>query len=355
VTAGPREEEIRSGHTEISWSIALELDLERPLQPEAAAARVGAAWPVQRLGTLPAVEEVAAALAGERLGELADRPYGPGDPLARIAVVQSPEPRLLLAGYHGALDGLGLLALAEVALGEPLRTSARGVDPRGRHTRAGVSYLAQRLAQALAAPPSRFAPDRHGRELGDHLCRLDAVSAGSTGTAEIVVAAVRALRRWNRSRGRSANRPVVAVGASLRSGLDPVLAESSAWFRLSVKGDDPDEVRRQLRRSSPEPHGSPTMSRPLARRVARVLASRTGSSLLVSNLGRLDSASAATTAEAAAFYPSVHGRSGIAVGAVSVRDRLTLTLRARRGEFSLEAAERLLAWVQQELPIRPLN
>jgi len=88
----------------------------------------------------------------------------------------------------------------------------------------------------------------------------------------------------------------------------------------------------------------------VAARIAGLLSQRTGSSMLVSNLGRVEDADPIGYG---AFYPAVHGRSGIAVGVVTVNDTLTLTLRARRSEFTREGAETILRSIAEELVFGP--
>ena len=72
--------------------------------------------------------------------------------------------------------------------------------------------------------------------------------------------------------------------------------------------------------------------------------------MLLSNLGRIEDAG---PIRYGAFYPAAHGRSGIGVGVVTVNDTLTLTLRARRSEFTREAAETILRSIAEELAIGP--
>jgi len=79
---------------------------------------------------------------------------------------------------------------------------------------------------------------------------------------------------------------------------------------------------------------------PAAGWLGRGLASRLGSTLLVSNLGRLEPHGPVT---AAAFYPSAHGRSGLSVGCVTVDETTTVTVRARRRDYTEQAAADLLA------------
>jgi hypothetical protein len=338
--------ELRSGHVEISWSIALDMELEVPVDPADAATRLQRSWPGERLGPTPTVKEVDSDGADRALADLADAPYVPGEPICRVAIAGGSTPRLLVTAHHGALDGLGMLAVAQLVLDEPLRSGTRGVDPDLAVRTAGHGYLLHRLAEALVTPPARFAP-RDGRPgAGDHLVSMQ-FPAGRVGTATLASAAARTLLAWNAGyfgSGRSGGRIVVAVGASRRPGSEPSLEEASAWFRIRLRPGhtDPEAVRNLLRETAPEPRASPMMEYPLAGRLARALAGRTGSSVLVTNLGRLVQAG---PVRAAALYPSVHGRSGVGIGGVTVGPMLTLTVRARRRDFSREAARAILTTV----------
>ena len=161
-------------------------------------------------------------------------------------MVGGERPRLVVAGYHGALDGIGMLALTEIAVGEPVRTLTRGVDPVLASRPATRRYLVERLLEALVAPPSRFVPDTRGEDEGDHLLRLGLVAA-EIRTPDLVAAAARALGRWNQGRGRATKRIVVAVGASRRPGSEAALSEESAWFRFVLPHPDAETARRVLR------------------------------------------------------------------------------------------------------------
>ena len=340
---------LRSGHPDISWSIVLDLALDLPVDPAEATRRVRAGWPVEEMGPPPQVAEGPPAGAADRLEAMADRPYRSGESRCRIEVVTDPSPRLRVAAHHGYLDGLGTVAAASLALGVPLATTIRGVGPGFGPRPAGRAYVARRFVEAMLVPPARFVPDRRTGERGDHLLELPR-PAIPAGTSDVIAAATRALVRWNRSRGRGTSRVVVAVGASRRPGSRPSLAEGSAWFRFRVARPDPAEIRGTLQRAAPEPGGSAAMTGRAAARMARALASRTGSSMLVSNLGLVEDAG---PIRSGAFYPAVHGRSGIAVGVVTVNDTLTLTLRARRSEFTRRAAETILHSIGEELVIGP--
>ena len=64
-----------------------------------------------------------------RRAALATVDYGSAA-LLRVAVREDGR-RLAVGAHHGAVDGLGLIAVAGVAIGEALRTQARGIGDRG--------------------------------------------------------------------------------------------------------------------------------------------------------------------------------------------------------------------------------
>jgi hypothetical protein len=260
-------------------------------------------------------------------------PYERAEPLVRVAVCTG-EPTLLVAAHHGALDGLGLLSLLGILLDVPVSSAARGIGERPGGRSFAVSAL-QRLAEALFAPPGRITPDRERSASGDvfaarHLPRL------RLGAAGFVAAAVRATEGWNRAHGARTARVVAAVGASRRSGAAPEPVHDSAFFRLRLgRGADAAAV---LAAQAPEPD-FPARSSRLARLGTRLLASRLGSTFLVSNLGVV---STGDTVRSLAFYPAASGRSGVAFGAVTTGGTTTVTVRARRKDFDAPAAARLL-------------
>jgi hypothetical protein len=137
---------------------------------------------------------------------------------------------------------------------------------------------------------------------------------------------------------------VVAVGASARPGAALAIGRDAAWFRVVVPpGATAEAVRGLLAARGPEPPAaSATLRAARATGLAARLERRTGSTLLVSNLGGLVPEDAVAEA---AFYPSAHGRSGLAVGAVRAGGRTTLTVRARRSGFTEEEARRFLTLV----------
>jgi hypothetical protein len=299
------------------------------------------------------------AVAGEDAGAtvraaFADEPYAEPGPVLRVALVSGHPPSVLVAAHHGALDGLGLLALLGVALGAPFGSSARGLGHRRPPVPFAVS-AALRAGEALLAPPARIEPvPRPGpAEPGDHLVALD-LPIGRVGTAAAVAAAVRAVRGWNREHGGTGKgRMVVAVGASRRPGIDLRLEDRSAYLRIRVgaaEAGGEDAVRAMLATARPGPpipggRAAGLLASPAAA-VAGRLSGRLGSTLLVSSLG---SVAGPPGLRSVAFHPVAHGRSGVALGLASVGDTTTVTLRARRRDFGPEGAAALLGAVAAQL------
>ncbi|MEV7037056.1 hypothetical protein [Amycolatopsis sp. NPDC051061] len=322
------------GDPTVSWSILLEADLGAAApEPEKLRARLAAA--VQQyphLGAVPEIE-LTTDLPATR-DRFASAPYERTAPLLRVAV-RAEEPTLLVAAHHGALDGLGLLSLLGILLDVPVSSGAKGIGERGGGKPFALSAV-QRLAEAVFAPPGRITPDRRAEAAGDvfaarHEPRL------RLGAAGFVAAAARATESWNRAHGARTARVVAALGASWRSGAAPEPVHDSAFFRLRLRpGAD---VAAVLGSQAPEPD-FPARSSRLARLGTRLLASRLGSTFLVSNLGVV---SAGDTVRSLAFYPAASGRSGVAFGAATTGGITTVTVRARRKDFDAAAAGRLLA------------
>ena len=326
------------GDPTISWSILLRAELDTLAKPDEIRARLSAAtWKYPHLGGTPDVTVACAEELPEVRDRFAMRTYHPGEPLMRVAIGAT-DPVLLIATHHGALDGLGTLALLGLALGRPVASGALGLADRPSG-RTFVSSAVSRLAEALFTPPTRIAPrtDQPG-PAGDvfterHLARTPLGAAGLTS------AATRAVRRWNTAHEARHDRIVAAIGASRRSGADPLPVNDSTWLRLRVPGDtDAKRLRAMLADQPPEPD-FPARSSRLATLVTRALAGRLGSTFLTSNLGVV---AVQGGVRALSFYPCAGGRSGVAFGAVTTGDRTTITLRARRRDFDEPAARALL-------------
>ena len=320
------------GDPTVSWSILLEAELRAAApEPEKLRARLAAA--VQQYPHLGAVPEIEPAtdLPATR-DRFASAPYERGAPLLRVAVGES---TLLVAAHHGALDGLGLLALLGILLDVPVSSGATGIGERTGGKPFALSAL-QRLAEALFAPPGRITPDRRAGAAGDVFAARHEPRV-RLGAAGFVAAAARATERWNSAHGARTARVVAALGASWRSGAAPEPVHDSAFFRLRLRpGAD---VAAVLAAQAPEPD-FPARSSRLARLGTRLLASRLGSTFLVSNLGVVSTGDAVRSL---AFYPAASGRSGVAFGAATTGDVTTVTVRARRRDFDAAAAGRLLA------------
>jgi hypothetical protein len=335
-----------AGHPGISWSIVCDAVVAPPVDPDIVAQRLARAWPGDgHLGPIPAVQPVAAEEWRSSLQDAADRPFAEGSPRCRVLIGTTDTTRVAVAAHHATLDGLGLIALLGAALGVSLGTGARGIEPGHSPGTGSVEYGIRRLIEALADPPARIAPDHGSRRAGgDHLVRIELTRPA--GTAALVTAAASAVRGWNRDHGVGPGRVMMAVGAALGPGSAPVIGRQSTWLRLELPDGDIQDVRELLRVAAPEPPPPTAMLR--AARLtglAGALDGRTGSTLLVSHLGRLTSG----PVRSAAFYPSAHGRSGVSIGGIGVGAGTTLTLRARRADYSWTAAEELLARVVAEL------
>jgi hypothetical protein len=335
----------RFGDPRISWSVLLHAHLHEPVDPagvEARLARTVAAHP--HLGAPPPV----VALDAGTFAAFADEHYPDAQPLLRVAVGPAD---LVIAVHHGATDGLGLLSILGDALDIPVTSAARGIGDRPAAT-GFVASLARRLAEALFSPPARITPSGGSPpSIGDVLVHAN-LPARRASTAALIAATAQAVEHWNASRGdpmrrfRGGHRMVVGVGASRRDGSRLSPAADTALVRLRLPARPTvDDVRRALAGTPPEP----TVPRSTKGRPwwpVRLLASRLGATFLASNLGVVD---AGGHLRSLAFYPTASGRSGVAVGAATVGDTTTITLRARRASFDRAATERLLAAILDDL------
>lgn len=346
-----------AGHPSISWSIVLDARPTAPVSPNEIQARLSTAWPGDgRAGPPPTVAEGEAGEHLERLVDAANQPFVEGGPLCRVIVLDDPAGgpgRILVAGHHAVLDGMGLLAVLGAALSRPFATTARGGD--GSAVRpARARDVARRILEAALAPPTRVAPDVDGRSAsgeGDHLVRCTV--RGAISSAALAAASGAAVRAWNRSRGSAADRIVVAIGASATSGAPLSIGRRAMWFRVRLGTGGPDQVREAMRARGPEPRESASLMRVArASGVSTLLERRTGSTLLVSHLGGIDPHGGVSEL---AFFPSAHGRSGVAVGGASIGDRTIVTVRARRRDFGDASAQELADLVGAVLEGRPIS
>lgn len=330
------------GDPTVSWSILLEARLAEPPDSDQVSGRLtDAVRRYPHLGGPPALRLVSPLGWAAVRADFADRPYGDSEPLVRVAAGTD---RLLVAAHHGALDGLGLLALLGIALGVPIASSARGIGVRPA-ARGFLTSCVLRLLEALFVPPSRAAasrPDARPEPDGDALSSVD-LPASRVGSAALTAATARAVRAWNQRHGVTTPRVVAALGASRRPGDTLVPDLCTGFYRLRVpSGANTGAIRRLLDRTAPEPDfpstGS-TFGSTFARPVIRVFTNRLGATFLASNLGvvRTDH-----SVRSLAFHPVASGGAGIAVGAVTCADTTTVTVRARRTSFDDAAATDIL-------------
>jgi hypothetical protein len=326
------------GDPTVSWSIILEARLLSSLDPLSARERLCAAvekYP--HLGAQPRIEPIVAADLPVVRERFAAAPYGRGEPLLRVAVCAD-EPVILVAAHHGALDGLGLLAVLGIAVDVPISSGAQGIGARTAD-RSFVASAMRRLCEAVFAPPARIAPAAAAEDLGGDVFVARHGTRARLGAADLVAAATRVSEGWNTAHGAKTTRVVAAVGASCRSGAAVVPEHDSGFFRLRLQREpSADDVRTLLTETNPEPD-FPARSSKIARLVTRALASRLGSTFLVSNLGVV---SAGDAVRSIAFYPAASGRSGVAFGAATVGETSTFTIRARRKDFGATAAAELV-------------
>src|SRR5262249_13444672 len=120
----------------------------------------------------------------------------------------------------------------------------------------------------------------------------------------------------------------------------------SAFLRLRLpRSADTATVRGLIAAQPPEPK-FPRSRSAVPAVLTRLLASRLGSTFLASNLGIVDGPA---EVRSLAFYPTASGRSGIAVGAVTIDRVTTVTLRARRTSFDYASAATLLNMIVTHL------
>lgn len=329
------------GDPDVTWCILLELELAEARAAHLLSARLAdIVEDYPHLGLRPTVETLA--LSGSRIDPVArqrfaNRPFGAQEPLVRTGL--SPDGlHVLVAAHHGVVDGLGLLGLTGLLLDLPLGTGARGVARTGAEPGFFRGSLA-RLHEVLLRPPERFRASRRGpAAAGDILVHRD-LSPLRRGTGALAWAALLTLRGWNGPETRR-RQPVIALGVSRRPGTPPIQPiRDTAYTRLPVVGVTSFvDLAARLVRSEPEPDFPVSDAGGLGPVLIRLLASRLGASLLVSNLGLVDD----PRVRAVRFWPVASGPAGVAFGLASTRQTTTVTVRVRNRWFDRSDADRLL-------------
>ena len=335
------------GDPTISWSIGMQADLAESATPAELTERLGAVVAEFRhLGAAPDVQRIGAGQLAETTARFLDDQYGDRDPLLRVATTVDGR-QVVIAAHHGAVDGLGLLAVAGRLLDARVGSDSRGIGAR-RSSQAFVASSLRRLGEAVFAPPSRFAAEvtEPASAAGDVL-GVRHLAVTKADTSLVTAAACQAMRDWNASHGQPTRRTVVAVGASRRVAA-PTPDRDTAYLRVVV--DPPGDARQigtLLASAEPEPDFPVTRgSWNLAPLATRMLRNRLGSSLFVSNLGRLTSG---RLLRRVAFYPAAAGPRAVAVGVASTEETTTVTVRMSRSSFTAGSAERLCVAIADQI------
>lgn len=324
------------GDPDVTWSVLVAVRLRAGQDPGVLRERlVALVEQFPHLGVAPDVARFEPDHEGPVLDAFANEPYADQGPLLRVAL--SADGRdVLLAAHHGVVDGLGLLGAASRVLDIPLPSSARGIrrtaEPRGFLRRA-----VGRLVEALLRPPARVQGDLDAaHEPGDWLVARTVVAA-RPGSAALVRTAVDVVRRTNGARDH--RHLVVSMGLSRRPGTPaPAPDRDTAYVRLRAdRVGSTVDAREVIEATRPEPAFPVSDGGGLGPRVVRLLSRRLGATVLVSNLGRIDS----PEVESVRFWPVPTGPAGVCLGLASTPTSTTLTVRARRGWFSRQATELL--------------
>jgi hypothetical protein len=322
------------GDPGVTWSVLVRLRVVRPLDEvriSRAVQRVHATH--GHLGPAPELERYPQEQRDAVLARFADLPYGDAGPLVRVALDRA-STELVIAVHHGCADGLGLLGYASSITGVDLPTSARGVLPAAEPT-SFVRGSLRRLGEAVVRPPVRISSAGRTGDRGDLLLTRD-ITPGKTSTPELVLAATRAVRAWNNRHGVREQPVVVALGLSRRPGTPtPPPDRDTAFARLATSAlQSLADTRQLLAETEPEPAFPVTRGAGIGPLLTRALASRLGSTLLVSNLGMVGQVGV----EGLEFWPVPSGPSGVCLGLASVPARTTVTVRLRRGWFTPDEA-----------------
>lgn len=314
----------------IGWRILLTADLPHPPTPADLDALLAELYRDQSWGTAAPAVTAGSSVSALRSSLVEGHP-------APVRVGTAGD-SLVVSAHHGAVDGLGLLRVLEALGLSPVTSDVRPPAPRppgsGR-----LRSVARRLAEVAASPPARLLPAARAGGRGDVM--VEATVAGGRRTTAIVAAATAAAVEHERSLGRKGRHVAIAVGVGSPHPPGAPVADRSGLLRLrDVERLGPAAIRDAVRSAPLEATPTRGMSVGL-----RLLAPRLGSTLLVSHLGAVD----APQVDRLAFHPVTAGGSGISLGAVTHRDRTTLTLRARAATWDADGLARLLDAVVTKL------
>jgi len=322
------------GDPHATWGICLEAGLLEPLTVSDAERRLAALVAAHpSLGAVPDCRLVTEGWEAAR-SRVASEPYGASAPLLRV-LVDTDGSRLFVGAHHGAVDGLGLVAVAGAAAGLTVRTRARGIGDRGaRH--GFLASSVRRLGEALVHPPPRFPSGEPPvpeavEDLGQHV--LPHAHGGTAHLAHAVVAAYAA---------RSVTRgdPLLLMGASRRAEEELTPDRQTAYLRVrATRSATVPDLRARIAAAEPEPDFPETSARGIGPWVTHLLRGRLGATALLSNLGVLE----APGLRSVAMFPATSGPRAVAVGLATAGGTTTLSLRTRRADFAPADSARLLA------------
>lgn len=141
---------------------------------------------------------------------------------------------------------------------------------------------------------------------------------------------------------------LLAIGASRRtSAQDLEPNRNTAFLRLrDVPELDLDQARNLLRTAVPEPDFPSTRGGGLGPVVTRLLASRLGSTAVLSHLGQL---SGDLRIRDAYLFPVAGGPQAVAVGMAGAGEGTGVSVRARSRDFTRAHANRLLGLITEEV------
>ena len=202
---------------------------------------------------------------------VASEPYGPSEPLLRV-LVDADGSRLFVGAHHGAVDGLGLVAVAGAAAG---LTVPR---PRPRHRRPrGPARLPR--APACGGSVRPWSARHRGSRPASHRCRRWSRTSGSTRSRRPGAARPISPTRWSR-RTRPERRRAEALlllGASRRTEDEPAPDRQTAYLRLrAARSATVADLRSLIAAAEPEPDFPETSARGIGPRVTHLLRGRLG-------------------------------------------------------------------------------
>lgn len=312
------------GDPDSTWGIAVELGWSRPVEADA----VAAAWPrlsarFPHLGA-PDRPRVCPPEDFDRERELLTAArYLPGEPPVRV-LLSADGHRMQVAAHHGAVDGLGLLAVAAGLTGRAISSAAQGIGERpARH--GFVLSSARRLVEAVLSPPGRFPGAGSTGDIREDL-RVAELPPGRQGSAALSAAVLAAQATLGAS-----GATVLLLGASRRPGSRLAPDRDTAYLRLRApRGATAAQLAELLRVTPPEPAFPETAAGGIGPWVTRLLRSRLGSTALISNLGVITGEGLRDVA----MFPAPSGPRAVALGLASTERATRLTLRTQRCDFT---------------------